>query len=345
VRILFCGLGGIGQRHLRNLQTLLGDQLEAHAYRVRGNRQRLSDTLAVASDADLETHYRIVTHANLSDALAVDPVAVFVCNPSSLHTPIALAAARAGAHIFIEKPVSDSLENLDELLSIVEAKNLVCYVGYNFRFHPGLCRLKEWIDARRFGNILTVKLEIGEYLPNWHKYEDYRQMYAARAELGGGVILSQIHEMDLIYWFFGMPRTVHCRGGKLSDLDINVEDTAASLMQYRGPHGEFPIALHQDFLQRPPVRTLKLVGDRGTGEIDLIQNSLKSYEALTDKLDVTQFAEFKRNDMFLQQTAHFLECITSRTKANVDLHAGMQSLRLALAARQSLATGVEIELE
>ena len=344
MRILFCGLGGIGQRHLRNLHALLGDQLEVHAYRVRGNRQRLADNLTVASEADLEAHYRIVTHANLSDALGVEPLAVFVCNPSSLHTPIALAAARAGAHIFIEKPVSDSLENLDELLSAVEAKNLVCYVGYNFRFHPGLCHLKEWIDARRFGNILTVSLEIGEYLPNWHKYEDYRQMYAARAELGGGVILSQIHEMDLIYWFFGMPRTIYCRGGKLSDLDINVEDTAASLMQYSGPHGQFPIALHQDFLQRPPVRTLKVVGDRGTGEIDLIQNSLKSYEQQTDKIDVTQFAEFKRNDMFLHQTAHFLQCITSKTAPKVDLRAGMQSLRLALAARQSLAKGVEIQV-
>jgi predicted dehydrogenase len=346
VRILFCGLGGIGQRHLRNLRALLGDQLEAHAYRVRGNRQRLLDNLTVVSDSDLETHYQLVTHTDLGEALANGPAAVFICNPSSLHTTVALAAAREGAHIFIEKPVSDSLEGLDELLSIVESKNLVCYVGYNFRFHPGLCLLKEWIDARRFGNILTSRLEIGEYLPNWHKYEDYRQMYAARAELGGGVILSQIHEMDLICWFFGMPRTIHCRGGKLSDLDINVEDTASSLMQYSGPHGRFPIALHQDFLQRPPARTLKVVGDRAIGEIDLIQNTLKICDQQTETLDVTQFPEFTRNDMFLQQSAHFLQCITSKSTApKVDLRVGIQSLRLALAARESLVKGVEIELE
>ena len=112
--------------------------------------------------------------------------------------------------------------------------------------------MKVLIDAKFFGNILSVQAEIGEYLPNWHRYEDYRQMYAAREDLGGGVILSQIHEMDLIYWFFGLPENDLLPGGKLSKLEIDVEDTASSLMQYEGSFGRFPITFHQDFLQRPP---------------------------------------------------------------------------------------------
>ena len=344
MRVLFCGLGGIGQRHLRNLRTLLGDELEVHAYRVRRNRERLLDNLSIAPDGDLEVDYQIHVHTALDAALATKPDAVFVCNPSSLHTPIALAAAKAGAHIFIEKPVSNSLAELEDLQSEVRARGLVCYVGYNFRFHPGLQRMKQLIDGRFFGNILSVRSEIGEYLPNWHRYEDYRQMYAAREDLGGGVILSQIHEMDLIYWFFGLPKTISCRGGKLSKLEIDVEDTASSLMQYEGPAGRFPIALHQDFVQRPPVRTFRISGDAGMAVIDLIRNEMTIYGEEGDLLEALNFSGFSRNDMFLEQSRHFLDCIAKGLSPNVDLFDGTQSLRLALAARESLAQGSEIQL-
>ena len=344
MRVLFCGLGGIGQRHLRNLRTLLGDRLEVHAYRVRRNRQKLLDNLSVEPGADLEADYGITVHSDLYQALAVQPNVVFVCNPSSLHTFVALEAARAGAHIFIEKPVSNTMAGLDGLLSLVRARQLVCYVGYNFRFHPGLIRMKELIDAKFFGNILSAQAEVGEYLPDWHRYEDYRKMYAAREDLGGGVILSQIHEMDLIYWFFGLPRMISCRGGKLSKLEIDVEDTASSLMQYEGTQGRFPITLHQDFLQRPPVRTFKISGDAGMAEIDLRRNHLVIYGEQGDKFEELDFTGFNRNDMFLEQTRHLLECIEADRMPKVGLHAGIQSLRLALAAKESLARGVEIQL-
>lgn len=344
MRALFCGLGGIGQRHLRNLYSLLGDKLEVHAYRVRRQRHKLQDDLSIAANVDVETDYRITVHEDLQKALAVKPELVFICNPSSLHTHIALAAARAGAHIFMEKPVSNSMEGLDELLFIIEEKKLVCYVGYNFRFHPGLMRLKALIEQRFFGNILSVQAEIGEYLPNWHKYEDYRQMYAAREDLGGGVILSQIHEMDLIYWYFGLPETISCRGGKLSKLEIDVEDTATSLMQYHGQFGHFPISLHQDFVQCPPVRTFKIIGDSGIARIDLIRNVLNVFDEQGELMETSDFPGFKRNDMFLQQTRHLLDCIDGKQAPQVDLRAGMQSLRLALAAKRSLATASEVIL-
>lgn len=345
MRVLFCGLGSIGQRHLRNLLVLLGDQLEVHAYRVGRLRQKFSDSLAIEPNADVEEDYRIVVHSELDRALAAKPDAVFVCNPSSLHVPVAIAAARSGAHLFVEKPLSDSMRGLDELSSLVGANRLICYVGYNFRFHPGLVRMKNLVDGRFFGNIVSVRAEIGEYMPGWHKYEDYRETYPARKDLGGGAILTQSHEIDVIYWFFGLPRTVLCRGGRLSDLEIDVEDSATSLMQYEGPRGRFPIVLHQDFLQRIPVRTFKIVGDAGSAEIDLIQNVLRTQGGSDVNRAELEFPEFKRNDMFVQQARHVLECFASRATPRVDLHAGIESLRLALAAKESLATGVEIQLE
>ena len=183
------------------------------------------------------------------------------------------------------------------------------------------------------------------YLPNWHRYEDYRTMYAARADLGGGVILSQIHEMDLIYWYFGLPGSIYCLGGKLSHLEIDVEDTATSLMQYDGPLGSFPIALHQDYLQRPPVRTFKVVGDQGLAQVDLIRNQLTVYNAGGEIVEQWDGSDFKRNDMFLAQIKHFLASVAGQTGPEVNLWDGMQSMRLALAAKESLASQTVVFLK
>ncbi|WP_333984262.1 Gfo/Idh/MocA family protein [Ectopseudomonas khazarica] len=344
MKILFCGLGGIGQRHLRNLRQLLGDELQVHAYRVRGQRIKLRDNLTVDEGADLERDYAINVHHDLAEALAEKPDAAFICNPNSLHVPVALDCVRAGVPVFMEKPLASDLTGIDQLLAEVEQRRLPFHVGYNFRFHPGLQRLKALLDDSFFGRLLSVRSEIGEYLPNWHRYEDYRQMYAARADQGGGVILSQIHEMDLIYWFFGLPRSIVTHGGQLSHLEIDVEDTASSLMRCDGAMGSFPILLHQDYLQRPPVRCFKIVGDAGYAEIDLLANRLRVYGAEGELSEENDFAGFVRNDMFLAQARHFLDCVRGAATPQVSLHDGLQSLRLALAALRSLKEGREVAL-
>lgn len=344
MKVLFCGLGGIGQRHLRNLRQLLGDQLEVHAYRVRGQRIKLHDNLTVDEGADLEQDYQVQVHHDLAAALAQKPAVAFICNPNALHVPVALECVRTNVPVFMEKPLASDLEGLDELLVEVEARKLLFHVGYNFRFHPGLQRLKTLVDSGFFGRLLSVRSEIGEYLPNWHRYEDYRQMYAARADQGGGVILSQIHEMDLIYWFFGLPRSIVTHGGQLSALEVDVEDTASSLMRCDSAGGSFPIILHQDFLQRPPVRTLKIVGDAGYAEIDLLANRLRVHDAEGGLCEQDDFPGFVRNDMFLAQARHFLDCLALNTRPVVSLLDGVQSLRLALAALRSLREGREVAL-
>ena len=344
MKILFCGLGGIGQRHLRNLRQLLGDELQVHAYRVRGQRIKLRDNLTVDEGADLERDYAIVVHHDLAEALAEKPAAALICNPNSLHVPVALECVRAGVPVFMEKPLASDLAGIDQLLAEVEQRRLPFHVGYNFRFHPGLQRLKALLESGFFGRLLSVRSEIGEYLPNWHRYEDYRQMYAARADQGGGVVLSQIHEMDLIYWFFGLPRSIVTHGGQLSHLEIDVEDTASSLMRCDNAMGSFPILLHQDYLQRPPVRCFKIVGDAGYAEIDLLANRLRVYGAEGELSEENDFPGFVRNDMFLAQARHFLDCVNGSATPQVSLHDGLQSLRLALAALRSLKEGREVAL-
>jgi predicted dehydrogenase len=338
------GLGGIGQRHLRNLHALLGDDLKVSAYRVRRLDQVLTDRLTIEQGASLEQKYGVTVFNDLDAALAERPDAAFVCNPSSLHVTVALKAARAGCHLFLEKPLSHNLDGIKELIEEVRSRKLVALVGYQLRFHPALLRLRDLLAGGTIGRVVAVRMEVGEYLPGWHTYEDYKQMYASRPDLGGGVILSQIHEMDLIYWLFGLPERVFALGGQLSRLEIEVEDTASTLLQCRRDGRVLPVHLHQDYIQRPPSRVTQVIGDAGKVIVDLRAPSLRVFDGEGEEREFVAFDTFERNQLFLDEMSHFLACVRGEQESSVTVFDGAQSLRMALASKESISTGRVVEL-
>src|SRR5262249_42751634 len=138
MKVLFVGLGSIGQRHLRNLRVLKGDSIDVLAWRVRGLNQVVTDTLEVEPRADVQSRYGIRVVPTLEAGLSERPDVTFVCNPTSMHLPVALAAIGAGSHVFVEKPLSNSMNNVDALITKAERAGLVGYVGSQFRFHPAI---------------------------------------------------------------------------------------------------------------------------------------------------------------------------------------------------------------
>ena len=344
MRVLMVGLGGIGQRHVRNLRSLMGSEVEIMAYRVRRDSRVLTDQLRIEEGSRLEEKYSIRVHADLDEALGLRPDAVFVCNPSSLHVPIALRAAQAGCHLFVEKPLSHNWEQVEELIGLVEGRHIRAVVGYQMRFHPCLQRLCSLLQERRVGQILAVRAEVGEYLPDWHSYEDYRQMYASKRELGGGVILSQIHEFDYVYWLWGLPKRVFALGGHLSSLEIDVEDSVDTLMECLVAGHPVPVSLHQDYVQRPSSRTCVVVGDAGKILVDLRALTVDVFDESGNHVEAVSYEGFQRNQMFLDELRHFLECLQGKQTPLVTMRDGAQSLRMALAAKESLTTGSVVEL-
>jgi predicted dehydrogenase len=337
------GLGGVGQRHLRNLRAILGPDADISAYRVLRAAPVLTDTLEVEDGSNLEQKYHLTTFPSLDEALAHKPSAVFICNPSSLHIPIALAAAEAGCDLFIEKPLSHSLEGVDRLIEIVKRKNLVAMVGYQMRFHPCLRRVKSLLDCGQIGQVLAARAEVGAYMPGWHTYEDYRNSYAARADLGGGVVLSQIHEIDCLGWLFGAPSRVFALGGHLSSLELDVEDVASSLLECKVNGLLLPVELHQDYLQRPSTRTLRIVGEKGKVLADIEQLTVTTFDETGKASSHQHFADFQRNQLFIDELTHFLGCIERRQPSSIPLAEGASSLATALAIKQSLATGQAVD--
>jgi predicted dehydrogenase len=189
-----------------------------------------------------------------------------------------------------------------------------------------------------------VRVSVGEYLPHWHPYEDYRESYAARADLGGGVVLTQIHELDYLHWLFGAPKKVFAIGGHWSHLELDVEDTASILMEGSYHDRPLPVHIHQDYLQSPASRQCEVIGDRGKAVLDLVALSVTVKAYGGDASVVHSFAGFDRNQLFLDQIRHFLECVEKRTRPIVDLREGAQSLRVALAAKESIITGKMVAL-
>jgi len=340
LKILLIGLGAIGQRHGRNLRTLLGDDAQFLAWRTQRSVPALAADMSVRPNVDLEIEYSIQAFDDLDEALAQQPQIAVIANPTSLHIPTALRCARAGCDLFLEKPLSDSLDGVEELIEIVAQKKLVAIVGYPLRAHPACRLVKQLLDENAIGTLLHARIAFGESLPDWHPYEDYRRSYAARRELGGGVVLTQIHDLDLALWFFGMPQRVLAFGGQWSDLEIDVEDAVSALFEYSisTPQGErvFPLHLQQDYVQKPPRREFEIVGSQGMIRLDFPKLRVEQTSFSDDQTRVHEFAGFERNTLFLNQMRDFLDCVRDRKTPDISIEEGARSLQIALATRRSL---------
>jgi predicted dehydrogenase len=157
-------------------------------------------------------------------------------------------------------------------------------------------------------------------------------MYASKRELGGGVVLSQIHELDILYWFFGRPKRIVSFGGHFSDLQIDVEDVASTLLAYDGMVAH----LQQDYLQQPPVRQLDIIGSYGKIGVDLRSPRVVAYGESGMMFEDQSFESLERNTLFLDEMKCFVEAVRTGDPVPVDLAGGRQSLEMALALKRSM---------
>jgi predicted dehydrogenase len=276
------------------------------------------------------------TTGSLDEALSYRPAIAIVSNPSAKHVEVALAAARAGCHLFIEKPLADSLEHCPELARVVREKRLTTMIGCQFRFHPLLGSLRAALHAGRIGEPLGARAEWGEYLPDWHPWEDHRKAYSARADLGGGVVLTLIHALDYLYWLFGAVGDVQAVTRSVPSLQTAAsDDWAEILLRFTGG----PIAqVHLDYVQKPSVHRLCVWGDRGRAVLDFQAGTLvwQSTDGTTETEHVPE--GFERNTMFVDEMREFLDAVANGRPSSIPLEQGIDVLDIALRAKRA-ATG------
>ncbi|HUF00036.1 MAG TPA: Gfo/Idh/MocA family oxidoreductase [Anaerolineales bacterium] len=331
MRFLIAGLGSIGRRHFRNLISLG----EKDIVLLRTRKATLPDDELAGYPVESDLQEALKKH---------QPDAVIVANPTSMHLDIALPVAEAGCHILLEKPVSHSLDRLDVLRKAAEKSGSKILVGFQFRYHPTLNKARELIRSNALGKILTVHAHWGEYLPQWHPWEDYRQSYAARADLGGGVIVTLTHPLDYLRYLLGEMEALWSFNGHISPLEVDVEDVAEIGLKFAG--GAVG-GVHVNYFQRPPVHRLEIVGTDGTLHWDNADGILHHYKAPASfgsfsdnpRAPVIESYSppegFERNQLFVAQARHFIDVVRGEAEPVCSLEDGVMALQLALGAFRS----------
>jgi predicted dehydrogenase len=328
LKFLVIGCGSIGERHIGNLLSLSAG--EVLAYDIAPQRLSL-----------ITEKYKVKTYSDLPQALNQALDALVICVPPSLHIQFALKGIEHNTHVFMEKPISHTLDGVDKVIKEAKKKNLVVYVGYNMRFHPGLKLVKQLLNEGKIGKVLSADVEAGQYLPDWHPQEDYRRGYTARQELGGGIILDGSHELDYIRWLIGEEvKEVSCFAGKISQLEVDTEDTAEILLKFES---NIVTRVHLDFVQRGYSRSCKLIGEQGTITWSYPDKKVRLLTAAANNWQETD-TQFEANTMYTEEMKHFIKCVKGEETPAVDGGTGRRVLEIALAAKKSAATGKVIKL-
>ena len=321
MKFLIAGFGSIGRRHFRNLLTLGYDDIVF----LRSHKSRLND----------EELQGFPIETDLQKALDHNPDAVIVSNPTALHLDVAIPAAQAGCHIFIEKPISHNLERINKFRQIVADSGSRVLVGFQFRFHPALWQIKRLLSQKAIGRPLSCRAHWGEYLPNWHPWEDYHDGYSARSDLGGGVLLTLSHPLDYLQWLFGEIEAVSAFIGYNSDLDLDdVEDTAEiNLRLANGVIG----SVHLNYTQRPPSHYLEIIGTKGTIHWNAESNLVKRYDVKAKTWEEFPIQEgFERNELFLSEIKHFVAVALGQFEPICSLEDGIKVQKIIENAKQSI---------
>jgi predicted dehydrogenase len=190
---------------------------------------------------------------------------------------------------------------------------------------------------------MSVRAEVGEYLPDWHPWEDYRESYSGRRELGGGPILTFSHELDAVCWLLGAPTAVTAIAAHGSGLEIDTEDVAEIILEFSS--GALA-SVHVDYVRRPPRRVIEVVGDEGTLRWEPnAQRLLHFVPGTGEPRQEDDDPRFNRNNMFLNELQEFVQRVRGGSAtAGATGEQGAAILAIALAALRSAAEGRRIDL-
>ena len=308
MKFLIAGFGSIGRRHYRNLKALGENDIVL----LRSHRSTLDDEEIVG----------VPVETSIEAALIHQPDALIVATPTALHLDSAIPAATAGCSIFMEKPVSDDLDGIQELASALKIHGKEMLVGFQFRYHPGLQKVQDWISEGKIGRPLMARSHWGEYLPNWHPWEDYRESYAARKELGGGVVRTLSHPLDYLRWLFGDVQSVRAKVGNLSDLELcEVEDMGEIGLQFES--GVFA-TVQVNYFQQPPQHTLEIFGTEGTICWSNEDGAASMWTVATETWERYEMSpRFDRNNLFMDEMEHFINVTKGLESSQCTLRDGL----------------------
>jgi predicted dehydrogenase len=330
-RILIVGLGSIGKRHLRLARELLPNaDIRVLRHQPTGEVPEFSNGCFLRID----------------EAIAFAPQIAVIASPAPFHIAMAQALAEAGVHLLIEKPLSASLDGVTQLLETCHQQSTVLLTGYNLRFLPSLQRFRDLLSDGVIGKVLSVRCEIGQYLPSWRPDADYRKGVSARRDLGGGALLELSHEIDYLRWLFGEVDWVKAKLSHQSNLEIDVEDTALMILGFMplGESKQLIGTVNLDFIRHDTTRLCIAIGERGslrwnglTGQVSAYMSGEKEWRELFHH-------QHQRDDSYLAEWKNFISCVTENITPLITGEDGLKVLEIIEAARSSAASGCQVSV-
>ncbi len=224
--ILFIGLGGAGQRHLRIIYKKYGNKFKYFAYRKKRKTNYLDQNFIHYSDVYLNDIYPInYISLDFIDKLKFDYV--FISNPTAYHYKFFILFVKKKTRIFIEKPLIFPLNKF----SLIKNSNAIFLVGYQRRLTSIFLNLSSEIK-QKYNEIHKITINVNSYVPSWHKYENYKDLYACKRNLGGGALLTECHEIDMVLALFGLPNSIKCSCYSDKRLKLNVDTKYTLIANY-----------------------------------------------------------------------------------------------------------------
>ena len=311
MKILICGSGSIGKRHIQNLVSLGCEDIILY-------KTRKKDLPSFAVN--------FPCYFDLMEALDQQPKVAFITNPTSMHMGTALRCARSKCHLFIEKPLSHNLDNINDLISICKENKLVCMIGYMMRYHPLILRMRSYINSGKLGKIVRYRSFWGEDVSTWHPWEDYRKSYSTNIQMGGGPELTLSHDIDLALWLInsevsGVSKIVNNN----SNLKLNCNHGVDFNIRF---NNKVTADIHLDYFTNPPLRNYDIVFEKGRVHFDYFNNEMRIVSKEESKTVISD--DFERNDLFVSEIKAFLDALRNNKASPIGVEESVESLKIAL---------------
>jgi len=320
MKILVVGYGSIGKRHAENLAAMGAGEI----FVAEPN----DDLRSAASSEVADGVFKELDEA-LEKPGGYD--VGLIATPTHLHAGQAMLLLDHCRALFVEKPLSDKLDGLDALCNKARRLGAPTMVGCNMRFYPTLRRMHELTAQSHIGDPLYARARFGYYLPLWRPNRDYRELYSAKADQGGGIVLDDIHEIDLAWHFMGPFKEFQVLGGKLSSLEIDVEDFASiSLKNSAGA----VVSIVMDYIHPLYQREFEIVGAKGAMRWREETNILEACRyGDKDWQEILKLDDFDYNEIYEAEIAYFLDCIKNAKAPMNSFDEAFSVLSLAVGIR------------
>ena len=326
MKFLIVGYGSIGKRHARNIKSLGHEVIILRHSRDTINKDGFDE------------YYSYEEAIKSADSIN----GAIICSPTSCHLNDVTILVDNNIPFLLEKPPTVDYQSCLEMVKFLKQREFSRYdIGFNLRLYPALKFIKEYLP--NLGHIYAARVSAGYYLPDWRENIDYRTTSSASKELGGGVHIELIHEIDYIIWFFGLPEKVFGYKNRISILEISTEDICVAVFQY----GDGSVVeLHLDYLSHKNLRGYQIIAENGTMEWDFIEGKVKLFvkgqKRPEELLSMDENYDF--NETYIEELENFIGVVNRKESRNINVQDAVDSMKVLEAIILSSREGRVINL-